>query len=54
MRKYLDDLLVLAGFILILIGVWKTFPAAIWFVAGLMCFIIGGLLGLGGARNDHS
>jgi len=54
MNKYLDDLLVLAGCALILIGVWTVCPVATWFAAGAMCIAGGVLLGLGGTRNDHS
>lgn len=48
MRKYLDDLLVLAGCILILIGVYNVCPVATWFVAGGMCIAGGIVYGLSG------
>lgn len=38
-REYIDDLLVLAGFILILIGSYQITPVAAWFVGGAECFI---------------
>ena len=53
MKKYLDDLLALAGCALILVGVWRMFPDYIWFAGGLMCLVLSFIVGLGGARNDH-
>lgn len=47
MRKYLDDVLAIAGCALILVGVWKYYPNLIWFAAGGMCLIFGVMVGLG-------
>ena len=47
MIRYLDDLLLLAGCVLILIGVYQVCPVATWFVAGAMLIVSGVLIGLG-------
>lgn len=52
MKKYLDDLLALAGCALILYGVWITYPKLIWFVSGGMCLVFSVMIGLGGSRHD--
>jgi hypothetical membrane protein len=52
-KNYVDDLLILAGCVLILIGVWRVCPVAVWFVSGGMLIVFGVLIGLG-AKHDHS
>jgi hypothetical protein len=47
MKRYLDDLLILVGCLLILVGVYQVLPVATWFVAGVMLIIFGVLFGLG-------
>lgn len=51
--KYLDDILIFAGCILILIGVYCVIPVATWFVSGVMLIVIGVLIGLG-AQHANS
>ena len=46
MSKWIDDLLVAAGCVLILIGTYLTVPAATWFIGGGMLIGWGILLGL--------
>jgi hypothetical protein len=47
MKRYLDDLLALAGCALILYGVWILYPNLIWFVAGGMLLIFSVMIGFG-------
>jgi uncharacterized membrane protein SirB2 len=54
LARYLDDLLVVSGCVLVLGGVYQISPVATWLVAGGMLILFGVLLGLGGERNDHS
>jgi len=49
--KFLDDLLVLGGCVLIVIGTWYVCPVATWFVAGIMLIGLGVLVGLVGKRG---
>ena len=53
LSPYLDDLLIVAGCVLILIGTYLVHPVATWFVAGGMLIALGVLIGLGG-RNDRA
>lgn len=39
-----DDLFILAGCVLILVGTYKICPVATWFVAGVMLIAIGVLV----------
>jgi hypothetical membrane protein len=41
LRKYADDLLFVAGFVAILIGVYQLNPLACWFVAGVEFLVAG-------------
>jgi hypothetical protein len=41
MGKYLDDVLILLGCILILIGTYQLIPVATWFVGGIECLALG-------------
>jgi hypothetical protein len=43
-NKYLEDLLIVAGFVLILVGVYYAYPLAAWFTGGLECLIMGFLI----------
>lgn len=43
----LDDLFILAGCGLILAGCYAVLPVLTWFVAGIMCLVIGVLIGIG-------
>jgi hypothetical protein len=45
-----DDFFFLLGCGLILFGTWRTWPVAIWFVAGGMCIVWGVLVALGGRK----
>jgi hypothetical protein len=47
MSKYLDDILIFIGCILFLIGVYKMYPVAVWFVAGIMLMAAGVAIGFG-------
>lgn len=46
MRKFLDDVLILAGCGSILYGTWLVNPIAVWFVAGAMLILAGVLAGV--------
>jgi hypothetical protein len=48
LKRYFDDILLILGCILILIGVYQALPVATWFVAGGMCISFGVLVGLAG------
>ena len=50
--NYLDDILIVAGCGLILVGTYLVNPLAVWFVGGAQLIILGVLIGLG-ARHDH-
>ena len=50
LSRHLDDLLILLGCVLILIGVYLVYPVATWFVGGAMCISLGVLAGLGGSK----
>jgi hypothetical protein len=52
LSKYVDDALILAGCALILMGVYKVCPVAVWFVSGLMLIVWGVLIGLGKRGTD--
>jgi len=41
--KYLDDVLVVLGAVLVCVGVYQVLPVVTWFVAGAFC-IAGGVL----------
>ena len=43
MLKYLDDILLIIGAVLICIGTYAVCPIATWFMAGIFC-IIGGVV----------
>lgn len=47
MKKYLDDLLVLCGCLLILAATYLLCPIAALYVAGVMLIIAGVITGLG-------
>ena len=53
MTKYLDDLLILAGCILVALGVYQIYPPAAWIVGGAELIGLGVLTGLGG-NNAHT
>jgi hypothetical protein len=44
LKKYLDDLLFISGFIFILVGSYCLHPVAAWFVAGVECLVYGVLI----------
>lgn len=48
MLNFLDDVLILAGCILILIGTYQICPVATWFVGGVMLIIFGVIVAAGG------
>lgn len=50
LQTYLEDLFLLAGCALILIGTYQLSPLATWFVGGGMCLLAGILIGLGARR----
>ena len=45
MGKYLDDILILIGSVLLLIGTYIVMPVATWFVGGVMLITAGILIG---------
>ena len=45
MKKHLDDGLILAGCLMVLMGTWQACPVATWFVAGFMAISGGIVLG---------
>ena len=45
--KFLDDLFILAGCGLIVIGTYQICPVATWFVGGVTLVLFGVLVGLG-------
>jgi hypothetical protein len=45
LRKYAEEILILTGFILILVGACHIQPLAAWFVGGAECIIYAILLG---------
>jgi uncharacterized membrane protein SirB2 len=51
LQKFIDDLLIVTGCGLVLVGVWKVCPVATWFVGGCMCVIAGVVIGLAGGRK---
>ncbi len=49
LRSIFDDLLILAGCVVILIGVYQIFIPAAWILGGVMLIVFGVLLaGIGG------
>lgn len=50
-KKYLDDICILIGFILILIGTFQLSPVATWFVGGGMMVLAGLAVGWGSRRT---
>jgi uncharacterized membrane protein SirB2 len=49
-RNYLDDLLVLAGCVLVVVGTYQVNPLATWFVGGVILIVLGVLVGMGGKQ----
>lgn len=55
----LDDLLIMAGEVLIVVGVYQVLPVATWFVAGAALIVDGVLVGKwlaasrGEPKHDH-
>jgi hypothetical protein len=49
-KTYLDDLFLLIGCLLVLVGTYQLSPIATWFVAGGMFIAAGVLIGLGARR----
>jgi hypothetical membrane protein len=47
MMRFLDDIFILIGCLLILVGVYQVNPLLVWFVSGVMFLIAGILIGLG-------
>lgn len=43
--RFLDDIFLLVGCALIVVGVWQIFPPAAWVVAGLMLVGLAYLVG---------
>lgn len=41
LRRYGDDVLFLAGFVLFLVGAWHINPLSVWFVSGVECLVAG-------------
>jgi hypothetical protein len=48
MKRYFDDILLILGCVLILIGTYQLSPVATWFVAGAMLICFGVMVGLSG------
>lgn len=46
-QKYADDILIVLGCAIILVGVYQFNPALAWIVAGLECVALGVLIGIG-------
>lgn len=44
-RNYSEEILILLGFVLFLIGAYQIEPIAAWFVGGMECLLYSGLLG---------
>jgi len=51
MARYLDDVFVLFGCGLILYGVYRIIPEAVWFVSGIMLILAGILIGAGNRKS---
>lgn len=47
MTRYLDELFIFIGCVLILIGVYIAMPVLTWFTAGLMFIMAGVVIGVG-------
>lgn len=52
LQKHLDDILILLGCGLILVGTHQVLPVATWFVGGVMAIGLGVLAGLGGGGEN--
>lgn len=46
MKKYLDDILIVCGCLLILAGTYQVNPILVWFVGGGMLVVFGFLFGM--------
>lgn len=44
-RKYADDVLILAGCVCLVYGIWQFSPAAAWIVGGLALVAFGAIYG---------
>lgn len=53
MRRYLDDSLVLAGCLCILIGLAMISPVITWIAAGVMLILFGFMVGKAKANADQ-
>jgi hypothetical protein len=51
LMRHGDDILILAGCSLVLVGVYKVSPVATWFAAGGMCILGGIVIGLAGGKQ---
>jgi hypothetical protein len=54
MKKYLDDILILAGCALIELGTYIVDPIASIFMGGAILITLGVLVGLGAGNHDNS
>ena len=52
MSKYLDDIFILIGCLLILAGTYQINPLATWFVGGAMFIGAGVLVGAGSRKTE--
>jgi len=52
LRNYFDDILLVAGSVCIVYGLWLWNIVVMWIVAGLILIIGGVLVGIMEARND--
>lgn len=52
LQKHLDDILILGGCGLLLVGTYQLSPVATWFVGGVIAIALGVLVGLGGGRTE--
>lgn len=51
MSKFIDEILLIGGCVLILIGFYRLIPEATWFVGGFMLIIAGILSGIGNRKT---
>jgi hypothetical protein len=51
LKKYIDDALILAGCVLILIWVYLVWPVGTWLIGGVMSLAAGVLIGLTGGKK---
>jgi hypothetical protein len=47
LQKHLDEIFILAGCALLLVGTYQVNPLYVWFEAGAMCIIVGVIVGVG-------